>query len=101
MFIADMGTRPPGTTLDRINNDGDYEPNNCKWATPFEQAANRSDTRLITFDGRTQHLSAWAAEKGMARGTLWSRLYLYNWTIEDALTIPGQRGIAYAARITS
>jgi len=40
-FLADMGERPPGKTLDRINHDGNYEPGNCKWSTPLEQTRNR------------------------------------------------------------
>ena len=85
-FFADMGERPEGQTLDRIDSKGNYEPSNCRWATGKEQHRNKSSNRLITAFGRTQCLSAWAEEFGIDKRTLRSRLVRGNTSPEDALT---------------
>jgi hypothetical protein len=62
-FLADMGERPTGTTLDRKENDGNYEPSNCRWATRAEQARNNRRNINLTFDGVTKCLTDWCLEK--------------------------------------
>lgn len=73
-FVADMGTRPHGRTLDRIDNDGNYEPANCRWATLEEQNLNRSTTVKINLGGEILCLTAAAAKLGIHITTLRCRL---------------------------
>ena len=77
-FVSDMGIRPAGTTLDRENNNGHYEPGNCRWATPVEQGKNRRTNRVIVFRGRSQQISEWAAELGVTRGYFRSYVERYG-----------------------
>lgn len=85
-----MGPRPNGKTLNRIDNDGNYCPENCEWATHVEQAQNKSDNRNIYFAGKTMCITAWERETGIYRKTIAKRLE-NGWTVEQALTTPVSR----------
>lgn len=73
-FLSDMGERPEGCTLDRIDVDGDYEPSNCRWADAFTQQRNTRVSKWLTHNGESKPLVVWAAELGMYHSTLLRRM---------------------------
>ena len=78
----------PKAHLDRIDNDGDYEPSNVRWLTARENHQNRRTSKPITYNGRTQTLSAWARELGVSRAMLDARLSDHGWAVEKAFSTP-------------
>lgn len=87
-FYADMGPRPSKRhSIDRIDGNKGYCPENCRWATQKEQLSHTSQTHTIEFNGKTQNLTTWARELGMSTLTLGARLQR-GWSIERALTEP-------------
>lgn len=73
-------------SIDRINNDGDYEPHNCKWSTHKEQQRNKRSNVLLTYNGETHCLGEWSEITGMRLDTLWKRVKKYNFTNETAIS---------------
>lgn len=84
-FYEDMGDRPFGCTIERINTNGNYEPGNCRWATQKEQLRNTRRTHWLEYRGETKSLGEWAEQFGVPYGTLWSRVQTLGFSAEEAL----------------
>jgi hypothetical protein len=85
-FMTDMRNGwKEGLTLDRINNNGNYSKDNCRWVDRKIQAINRRTTRLFEFNGESKTLTDWSPIVGIKRSTLAMRFYCLNWSIERTL----------------
>ena len=87
-FLRDMGPRPPNHTIARNNNDGDYAPGNCCWATRSEQARKRNIAHLVKIGRRTKCVADWCREFAIDQTTVTNRVHRRGWSWERALTEP-------------
>jgi hypothetical protein len=86
-FLKDMGLKPKGMSIDRIDNNKNYEPGNCRWATRQEQNSNTRANQFITFNGLTLTHAQWERKMDLGEGRIYARLKR-GWTEQEALTTP-------------
>lgn len=89
-FYKDMGARPEGKTLDRIDVYGNYEPSNCRWADSVTQARNSRQTVSVRLNGVTKYLVEWCEYLNISINTVRCRVNKHGWSYEKALTEPIQ-----------
>ena len=87
-FRLDMGDRPTGTTLDRIEGSLGYSPDNCRWATNIEQANNKRTSRILEIDGEKKTLAEWSRVSGIGSKTIADRLKYQGMSVRDAVFKP-------------
>lgn len=90
-FCEDMGPRPKGTFLERMNNDGNYEPGNCRWASWIEQQRNKRTNHWITALGVTRCLTEWQEQTGISMYTIFNRIKKLGWPPDEAVSVAPSR----------
>lgn len=85
-FFEDMGERPDGTSLDRINPHGNYEPSNCRWADIITQENNRRNNVHYDIDGERLTLSQIARKYDISRSNLANKIYILKWSMDEAVS---------------
>lgn len=89
-FLSDMGKRPEGYSLDRIDSNGNYCPENCRWSTKVQQVNNRRNNLWMEHEGKRLTMAQWAREKGMSVGMIRHRVLILGMSHADALTSPNR-----------
>lgn len=97
-FAQDVGERPEGKTLDRIDNNGPYCPENVRWATRREQQRNMRSNRILTLNGVSKPAIAWSEELGVPLPRIYHRLKL-GWSDEDVLMKPLKKAFVQVASV--
>ncbi len=98
-FFVAMGPRPtPKHSLDRRDNGGNYEPDNCRWATPEEQQRNTRKNRIVEAFGERKTMTEWSQERGVPIDTLWRRLTVWKWDPERAVSEPTRPTVPMAGK---
>ncbi len=90
-FLRDMGPRPQGTSLDRIDSSAGYSPENCRWATRRQQQRNRRSVVMLTVGSETKTIAEWSEQYKLAHGTISYRLSKLGWDAVKAVTTPKLR----------